>query len=128
MIVVDSSGWLQFLTDGPLSDQYASRLRQPGNVLTPTIIMYEVYKHAKRLRGEDGALDAVAAMQKTRVVALDTELALVAADLSIEFKLPMADAIILATGRVHEAEVVTSDADFEGLPGVTYIPKPAGDA
>jgi len=51
MIVVDSSGWLEFLTDGPLADQYARRLRQPASVITPTIIMYEVYKHAKRLRG-----------------------------------------------------------------------------
>lgn len=124
MIVVDSSGWLQFLTDGPLADQYASRLRQPAAVITPTIVIYEVYKHSKRLRGEDGALDAVAAMQKTRVVELNDELALIAADLSIDLKLPMADAIILATARLHEAEVVTSDADFEGVPGVTYIPKP----
>ena len=124
MIVVDSSGWLQFLTDGPLAEQYASRLRLAASVITPTIIMYEVYKHSKRLRGEDGALDAVAAMQKTRVVELNDELALIAADLSIELKLPMADAIILATARLYEAEVVTSDADFDGVPGVTYIPKP----
>lgn len=128
MIVVDSSGWLQFLTDGLLADQYAARLRQPANVLTPTIIMYEVYKHAKRLRGEEAALDAVAAIQKTHVVDLDSETALVAADLSIEFKLPMADAIILATARLHDAEVVTSDADFEGVPGVTYIPKPSASS
>jgi toxin FitB len=125
MIVVDSSGWLQFLTDGPLAEQYANRLRQPAGVVTPTIIMYEVYKHAKRLRGEGGALDAVAAMQKTRVVDLTPEIALVAADLSIELKLPMADAIILATARLYEADVVTSDADFEDVPGVTYIPKPS---
>lgn len=83
-----------------------------------------MYKHARRLRGEEGALDAVAAMQKTRVVELTAETALVAADLSIELKLPMADAIILATARLHEAEVITSDADFEGIPGVTYLPKP----
>ena len=124
MIVVDSSGWLQFLTDGPLAEQYARRLCLPASVITPTIIMYEVYKHSKRLRGEDGALDAVAAMQKTRVVELNDELALIAADLSIELKLPMADAIILATARLHEAEIVTSDADFDGIPGVTYISKP----
>lgn len=125
MIVVDSSGWLEFLTDGLLADQYASRLRQPATVITPTIIMYEVYKHSKRLRGEDRALDAVAAMQKTRVVPLNDELALIAADLSIEYKLPMANAIVLATARLYGAEVVTSDADFEGVPGVTYIPKKA---
>lgn len=123
MIVVDSSGWLEFLTDGPLADEFAKRLRQPALVITPTIILYEVYKHSKRLRGEEGAMDAVAAMQKTRIVPLNDELALVAADLSIEHKLPMADAIVLATARLYEAEVVTSDADFDGVPGVTYIPK-----
>ena len=128
MIVVDSSGWLEFLTNGPLADEYASRLRQPATVITPTIVMYEVYKHSKRLRGEEGALDAVAAMQKTRVVPLNDELALISADLSLEHKLPMADAIVLATARLHDAEVVTSDADFEDVPGVTYIAKRQGGA
>ena len=123
MIVVDSSGWLEFLTNGPLADEYAARLRQPATVITPTIVLYEVYKHSKRLRGEEGAIDAVAAMQKTRLVPLNDELALVAADLSLEHKLPMADAIVLATARLHEAEVVTSDADFQGIDGVAYIPK-----
>ena len=123
MIVFDSSGWLEFLTDGLLAEEYASRLRQPATVITPTIIMYEGYKHSKRLRGEEGAIDAVAAMQKTRVVPLNDELALIAADLSIEHKLPMADAIVLATAQMYEAEVVTSDSDFDGVPGVTYIPK-----
>jgi predicted nucleic acid-binding protein len=123
VIVVDSSGWLEFLTDGPLADVYARRLRQPALVITPTIILYEVYKHSKRLRGEDGAIEAVAAMQKTSIVPLTDELALVAGDLSLEHKLPMADAIILATAQLYDAEVVTSDADFDGVPGVTYIPK-----
>ena len=42
------------------------------------------------------ALDAVAAMQKTQIVPLNEELALVSADLSLEAKLPMADAIVLS--------------------------------
>src|SRR5437764_220852 len=87
-----------------------------SDVLTK-IVFYEVYKHLKRLRGEGSALDAVAAMQKTTVVPLNEELALVAADLSLETKLPMADAIILATARLYGAEVITSDADFDGIPG-----------
>jgi hypothetical protein len=74
--VVDSSGWLEFLTDGRLADQYAKHLRQPASVVTPTIVVYEVYKHAKRLMSEEDAVDAVAAMQKTRIVALTDELAL----------------------------------------------------
>jgi len=123
VIVVDSSGWLEFLTDGVHAEKYANYLRQPAGVVTPTIVMYEVYKHAKRLRSEEDAVDAVAAMQKTRVVPLTNELALVAADLSLLYKLPMADAIVLATAQAHDADVITSDADFENIPRVVYIPK-----
>lgn len=123
MIVVDSSGWLEYLTDGVLADEYAKHLRRTDAVVTPTIVIYEVYKHAKRLRSEEDAVDAVAAMQKTRVAPLTDELALIAADLSILYKLAMADAIVLATAQAHDADVVTSDSDFENVPGVVYIPK-----
>jgi predicted nucleic acid-binding protein len=123
VIVVDSSGWLEYLTDGVLADEYAKHLRRTDAVVTPTIVIYEVYKHAKRLRSEEDAVDAVAAMQKTRVAPLTDELALIAADLSILYKLAMADAIVLATAQAHDADVVTSDSDFENVPGVVYIPK-----
>lgn len=125
MILVDSSGWLEFLTDGALAGAYAAHLGQLDAVITPTIVVYEVYKHAKRLLSEEQALDAVAAMRKSRVVALTEELALLAADLSIAHKLAMADAIVLATAQAYEADVITSDADFASVPGVVYIPKKA---
>jgi predicted nucleic acid-binding protein len=123
VIVVDSSGWLEFLTDGPLATDYAGRLRHPASVVTPSIVVYEVYKHSKRLRGEESAIDAVAAMRKTNIIPLTEEVALIAADLSLEHKLAMADAIVLATARLHDAQVVTSDADFSGVPGAIYIRK-----
>jgi predicted nucleic acid-binding protein len=122
VIVVDSSGWLEFLTDGPVADEYAKYLRATAEVVTPTIVTYEVYKRAKRVLGEEEAIDAVAAMQKTQVMPLTDELALMAADLSLLHKLPMADAIVLATAQAHDADIVTSDADFKGLPRVIYIP------
>jgi toxin FitB len=122
VIVVDSSGWLEFLTDGPVAGKYAKHLRDTAAVLTPTIVIYEVYKRAKRVLGEEEAIDAVAAMQKSQVVPLTDELALIAADLSLLYKLPMADAIVLATAQMHDADLVTSDADFKGLPRVIYIP------
>ena len=121
MIVVDSSGWLEFLTDGAVADEYAKYLRDTTSVVTPTIVIYEVYKRAKRVLGEEEAIDAVAAMQKTQVMPLTDELALIAADLSLLHKLPMDDAIVLATAQAHDADVVTSDADFQDLPRVIYI-------
>lgn len=37
MIVIDSSGWIEFFTDGPLADAYASRLRKLTAVVTPVM-------------------------------------------------------------------------------------------
>ena len=73
---------------------------------------------------EGSAFQAVMAMQQGRVVDLSQPLALRAAAISRQLKLPMADSIILATDRSYGATVWTQDADFEGLDGVRYIPKP----
>lgn len=123
MIVIDSSGWIEFFTDGPLADEYASRLRKLTAVVTPVIVIYEVYKRLKRELSEDDAVIAVSAMQRSQVVAIDQEIALTAADLSLEHRLAMADALVLATARKFQAELVTSDRDFEGVIGVTYLRK-----
>jgi len=125
VIVIDSSGWIEFFTDGPLADDYARRLRNLSSIVTPVIVIYEVYKRLKRELSEDDGVVAVSAMQRTQVVAIDQETALSAADLSLEHGLAMADAMVLATALKFHAELVTSDRDFEQIPGVTYLPKPA---
>ena len=127
MIVVDSSGWIEFFTDGPLADEYGRRLRSITSVVTPVIVLNEVYKRLKRELSENDGVIAVSAMQRTTVVPVDQELALTAADLSLEHGLAMADAIVLATARRFRAELVTSDRDFENIEGVTYIPKKPAD-
>lgn len=123
MIVLDSSGWLEFFTDGPYAEEFASRLRHPANVLTSTIAIYEVYKWIKRERSEEEAVQAVATMKKTRVLDLTEELALTAADLSLTHRLAMADSMMLAAAQANSAELVTTDAGFEGVPGVTIFSK-----
>jgi len=62
-------------------------------------------------------------MQLGRVVDLNTSIALLAAKLSTEMKLPMADSIMLATAREFQATLWTQDADFEGIEGVHYFSK-----
>ena len=69
-------------------------------------------------------LEAVALMLQGRVVPLDDALALEAARLSVDHRLPMADSIILATARAHGATLWTQDADFKDLPDARYLPKP----
>ena len=123
MKLVDSSGWLEFFTDGPLAQAYASHLRNPQEVVTPTVVLYEVYKVIKRQRTEEEALAAAAQVGKTRVVALDDQVALTAADLSLAHHLAMADAIVYATALMQGATLLTSDSDLASLPGVTYLRK-----
>lgn len=123
MIVIDSSGWIEFFADGPHAEEFALRLRNVTAVLTPTIAIYEVYKWIKRERSEEDALQAVAAMKRTRILELTEELALTAADLSLTHGLAMADSMMLAAARAHSAQLVTTDAGFQGIEGVTIFSK-----
>lgn len=124
MTLVDSSGWIEFFTDGPLASAYASHLKELQNVVTPTIVLYEVYKIIKRQHSEEEALAAVAQMGKTHLVPLTDAIALTAADLSLTHGIAMGDAIVYATAITEKAKVVTSDEDLADLSGVTYLKKP----
>lgn len=123
LIVLDSSAWLEFFGEGPHAREFTARLKQPSTIVTPTVAMYEVYKWIKRERSEEQAIHAVATMRKTRVIDLSEEIALTAADLSLAHELPMADAFMLATARSHDAELLTTDADFAGIQRVTVYAK-----
>lgn len=123
MTLVDSSGWLEFFTDGTLASAYAHHLRNVVELITPTVVLYEVYKAIKRERSEEEALAAAAQMGKTRLVPLTDTIALTAADVSLTYQIAMADAIVYATAVTERAKLVTSDADLASLPGVTYLKK-----
>ena len=121
MNLVDSSGWIEFFTGGASARRFEPYLETLSEVVTPSVVLYEVYKIIKRERTEEDALRAVGQMLKSRVIALTDSLALEAADISLEHGLPMADSIVYATALAVGAELVTGDGDFARLPGVTYI-------
>jgi len=121
MNLIDSSGWLQFFMNGQLAERYESYLEKFGEVLTPTIVLYEVYKRLKAELNEQQALWAAVQMERTNIVALTPAIAYHAADLALEHKLAMADAIVYSTADVHDAKLITSDKDFKDLPKVLYI-------
>ena len=62
-------------------------------------------------------------MNQGLIIPLDTSLALAAAKISANLKLPMADSIVLATAHSVNGIVWTKDADFKGLPDVKFFPK-----
>ena len=123
MNIVDSSGWLEYLTDGLHADTFSEALLDVDSLIVPTISLYEVFKVVLREHGEDEAIQAIALMQQGLCVDLTADNALFAAKLSLEHALPMADSIIYTTAQLYEAIVWTLDEDFEGLAGVRYFGK-----
>jgi predicted nucleic acid-binding protein len=121
MHLVDSSGWIEFFTDGPLTTEYSKYLKDLSKIITPTIVLYEVYKKIKKEQTEEDALLAVSLINRTSVIQLTESIALLAADLSLKYLLPMADAIVYATALEKNCKVITSDTHFKGLDGVVLI-------
>ncbi len=123
MNLVDSSGWMEYFTDGPQAALFGPPIEDTRRLIVPTICIYEVFKKALQLFDEKKALEITAVMRMGEMVPLDDQMAFAAASLSHKLKLPMADSIILATARQHQAVLWTQDADFQNLAGVKYISK-----
>ena len=123
MNIVDSSGWLEYFADGPNAEFFAPAIEKPDELLVPSLSLYEVFKRVLQQRDEGDALRSVAFMQQGSVVDLDSTTALSAAKVSVDLGLPMADSIMLATARQHNATFWSQDADFKGIEGVRYIEK-----
>lgn len=121
MILLDSSVWIALLTPGDDTKVVEPYLRGADVVLVPTIVLYEVYKVIRRQRSAEHADLAAGRLEEYQLVPLDHRLALLAAELSLEHGLAMADAVVYATARHHNATLITMDVDFEGLEGTEVL-------
>ena len=116
--LVDSSGWLEYLTEDSKAAAFANYLEGDATVIVPTMVVYEVYKHLAKHRGRAIADRFASQVLLRRVVPLDETIALAAANASLEHRLSASDAIIYATARVHQAQLITANTHFRGLVGV----------
>ena len=123
MNAVDSSGWIEYFTEEENADFFIPPIRDLENLIVPTICIYEVFKSLLLDRGEESALQAVGIMSHGREIELTRKIAIEAAQISIDMKLAMADSVILATARSHDATLWTQDAHFKDIEGVRYFQK-----
>ena len=123
MNIVDSSGWLEFFAEGPNADEFSKPLSDTEKLIVPSISIFEVVKVVLRERDEDAALMAASLMGQGKVIDLSFELSIQAAKTSYDFKIPMADSIILTTATLYEATLWTQDADFKNFNNVKYFQK-----
>jgi toxin FitB len=117
-IIIDSSGWLEYVTDDVNADKFAPYLEGEFEVLIPAIVVYEVYKRLLVAVSRSAAESFAGEAAHRTILPLDGGLALRAAAASIDHHLSMADAIIYATAVTHNVELVTGDEHFRGLAGV----------
>ena len=123
MNVVDSSGWIEYLSGGENAETFRTPIEDADQLLVPALSLFEVYRHLIRHLGQHEALEVVAVMREHPIVPLDDRIALEAAETSAETGLPTADSIILTSARLHNAVFWTQDSDFEGMDGVEYFAK-----
>jgi len=117
MVVLDSSGWIEHLRQGPEAESFDEAFDAP--LLVPSIVLAEVRRFALLNDLDFGPV--FARMRKGVPAALDSNLALSAADLGVRHRLHLSDAIIYATTLAHDATLWTMDEHFEKLPQVKYI-------
>ena len=125
MWVLDSSIWVEFYGGGPLAGDCEEYVSRESEILTPVQVLYEVYRWAQRNGGDATAMEIVSHLEFTRFVPGDGTTAIVAVDMSADHGLAAADAMIYATARLKRCELVTAEADFRGLPGVTLLERAA---
>ncbi len=123
MNLVDSSGWLEYLTDDKNAKFFAAAIQKTDKLLVSSINIYEIYKKVLKEKNENDALQVIALLQQGKVVDVTPSIALLAAKISYEKKIPMADSIIYSTAQLNNAIVWTQDYDFKDLDGVKFIKK-----
>jgi predicted nucleic acid-binding protein len=121
--LVDTCGWIEWLTADLLADDFEPYLEDPAELVIQTTLQFELYKWAKREKGEVQALEVVGLTEQGQVVPLNTQLSLYAADMALQYRLSFADAIIYATAIQNGVKLITADDHFQGLPEVIYFSK-----
>ena len=122
-VLIDSSGWLEYITSDTKAGLFDPYIRGEGgrSILVPTIVLYEVRKILLWRKAASAADRFVSQALLHTVVPIDHVIALSAAAISIQSGLAMADALLYAIVEKLGAELVTSDVHFKGLPRVTLL-------
>jgi predicted nucleic acid-binding protein len=120
-VVIDSCGWLEYLTTDTKADLFAAYFEGHRPILVPAIVLYEVRKVLLLRQAKDVADIFISEALRRTIIPIDEAIALSAAAVSIQYKLSMADALLYATSEREKAEFVTSDPHFKDLPRVTLL-------
>jgi predicted nucleic acid-binding protein len=121
--LVDTCIWIEVISDTATGQAYRRLLSEPHKLMISTMVVYELRKWLARHMESEAADELMTLLLTAQVVEPSSTIALQAAELSATHELHAMDALIYATALEHDAELVTCDAHFKGLPQVDYAPK-----
>lgn len=118
-IVVDSYAWVEYAEGSPEGDTARGYIEGSASLVTPSIVIAELADRATRTERRDDWRGTLFPFirRHTTVHPLDAELADRGGEAKWEMRKSspdagLADAIVLATAREHDARVMTGDPDF----------------
>lgn len=123
MNLVDTSGWLEYFANSKNATLFAPAIEKTEDLIVSTINIYEMYKKILIEKDEYTAILVISLMKQAKVIEVNSEIAIQAAKLSFEKKIPMADSLIYVTAKLNNAILWTQDFHFKGLQGVKYFKK-----
>ncbi len=122
MLVFDTSAWIEYFSGSRKGEVIKRYIESDMELYTPTITLAEVkVKYAQDKTPEMGEERIRFIVSRSVIVGLDKETALLGAEHKLKRKLYLIDAVIYATAQTLGKELVTSDVELKGMPGVIFL-------
>ena len=115
---LDSSAWLFYYFNE--SAEMIKIVDEEGFIITSSLSLFEVKKRLLVLK-KDYEIFLNFIKERGVIIAPGILIAEDAANISYDNKLPAIDALIYATSKSCNAELITGDNDFRGMDGVRII-------
>ncbi|MBI2184855.1 MAG: type II toxin-antitoxin system VapC family toxin [Thaumarchaeota archaeon] len=120
MKLLDSFAWIEYFTGSERGTKIKDHIEGTEPLYTSSICLTEIKARYQRDK-KDPTTRLEFIIERSFILNLDTETALLAADIKQKYGLHTVDAIIYATAQRRDLVVVTGDQHFKGLPGVEMI-------
>lgn len=120
MKLLDSFAWIEYFIGSNRGAKVKGYVEGKEPLYTPSICLTEIKSRYLR-DGKDPTTRIELIAERSFIVPLNQEIALLAADIKQKHKLHTVDAIIYATAQHKDLNLVTGDQHFKDLPNVEII-------
>jgi predicted nucleic acid-binding protein len=120
MKTFDSWAWVEYFKGSPEGAIVRTIIEGTEVLFTPAICLAEIKaKFIAENKDPEERLQFI--KSRTSIIDINSEVAEDAADLKMQHRLHMVDALVLACARACDSELITGDKHFRGVPRVTLL-------